>query len=157
MLSCFSEAVETHGLPNRIRSDLGGKNVDVWRYMIEQHSNADSVITGASTHNQRIERLWRDVYRCESVLYRNTFIELEDSTKLDPLNEVDLFCLHYVFLPHINDTLQTFVESWNNHSLSTENNFIPNQLFIRGAIEQNMVPVCSQPPTSGSSQIHPVI
>ena len=66
MLSCFSEAVETHGLPNRIRSDLGGENVDVWRYiMIEQHSNADSVITGASTHNQRIERLWRDVYRCE--------------------------------------------------------------------------------------------
>ena len=53
MLSCFSEAVETHGLPNGIRSDLGGENVDVWRYMIEQHSNADSVITGASTHNQR--------------------------------------------------------------------------------------------------------
>ena len=46
-----------------------------------------------------------------SVLYRNTFIELEDSTKLNPLNEVDLFCLHYVFLPRINDTLQTFVES----------------------------------------------
>ena len=41
----------------------------------------------------------------------------------------------------------------NNHSLSTENNFTPNQLFIGGGIEQNMVPVCSQPPTSGSSQI----
>ena len=41
----------------------------------------------------------------------------------------------------------------NNHSLSTENNFTPNQLFIRGAIERNTVPVCSQPPTSGSSQI----
>ena len=59
---------------------------------------------------------------------------------LDCLNEIDLFCLHFVFLPRINATLQSFIESWNNHAVSSARNFTPNQLFIQGALEQNMVP-----------------
>ena len=51
------------------------------------------------------------------------------------LNEVDLFCLHSVFLPRIND-----VECWNNHLLSTSENLTPNQLIIEGALRQNMTP-----------------
>ena len=31
--------------------------------MIERHTDDSAVITGASTHNERIERLWRDVTR----------------------------------------------------------------------------------------------
>ena len=57
LLSCFQKGVETYGLPNKVRSDLGGENVSVWRYVLEKHGNA-------STHNERIERLWRDVHRC---------------------------------------------------------------------------------------------
>ena len=49
VLSAFEKAVEKHGLPSKIRSDLGGENVDIWRYMVEQHSDSSSVITGAST------------------------------------------------------------------------------------------------------------
>ena len=35
------------------------------RYMLDSH-NGDPlcVLTGSSTHNERIERLWRDVHRC---------------------------------------------------------------------------------------------
>lgn len=33
-----------------------------------------------------------------------------------------------------------FKESWNNHSISTENNRTPNQLFIHGALQNSMVP-----------------
>jgi len=76
VLSAFAGAIHTHGLLNRIRSDLGGENVDVWRYMIEQHSSYSVVITGSSTH-ERIERLWRDVYRCVSSFYHDTFKKLE--------------------------------------------------------------------------------
>ena len=108
--------------------------------MIEQRSSSDSVITGSSTHNERIERLWRDVYRCVGVLFHDTFYELEDNGYLDCLNEVDLFCLHLVYLPRINYALQSFVESWNNHSVSTARNCTPNQLFIQGAIEYGTVP-----------------
>ena len=97
VLSAFTEAVSQYGLPSRIRSDLGGENVDVWRYMVEQHSSSSAAITGSSTHNERIERLWRDVHRCVGVLVHDAFRELEEYGHLDCLNEIDLFCLHFVF------------------------------------------------------------
>lgn len=109
--------------------------------MVEQHSSTNAVITGSTTHNERIERLWRDVYRCVGSLYHDCFQKLEVEGCLNPLNETDMYCLHYVFLPRINSTLEHFIESWNNHSLSSENNLTPYQLFIRGAIQQNMTPV----------------
>ena len=145
VFSPFEKAVQDHGLPNRVRSDLGGENVDVWRYMIEQHSSTSAVVTGSSTHNERIERLWRDVFRCVGVLFYNTFRKLEEDNHLDCLNEVDLFCLHWVFTPRINAALESFVESWNNHPVSTARNRTPNQLFIQGAMEQGMVP--TRPPS----------
>ena len=123
-------------------------NVDVWQYMFEQHSDTDVVITGSSTHNERIECLWRDVYRCVGVLYHDAF------RSLHPLNEIDIFCLHYAFLPLINNTLQSFVESWNNHALSTENNLTPNQLFIRGAIQHNVMPVIPHSPEQNAGILH---
>ena len=144
VLKEFTTAVNFYGLPNQIRTDLGGENVDIWRYMIEQHSNRAAVITGASTHNERIERLWRDVYRCVAVIFHEVFYNLEEKGCLNTLNEVDLFCLHYVFLPRINQTLQEFSECWNNHAVSSEHNLTPNQMFIRGAIQQNMTPSVPQ-------------
>ncbi len=95
-LTAFSNAVQVHGLPNRIRSDLGGQNTEIWRYMVEQHSSSRAVITGPSVHNERIERLWRDVHRCVGVLFSDTFRRLEGEGRLDCLNEVDILCLHYV-------------------------------------------------------------
>ena len=42
------------------------------------------------------------------------------------------------FLPWINRDLDSFVESWNNHPLSTENNRTPNQLFVQGTLENDI-------------------
>ena len=71
--------------------------------------------------------VYGDVFRCVSQLFYDTFHSLEDHL-LDPLNETDMFCLHYVFVPIINRCLQEFVESWNHHRLSTEGNRTPYQL-----------------------------
>ena len=41
----------------------GGENILVCRYMVMYHGvGRGSHIAGSSVHNQRIERLWRDVY-----------------------------------------------------------------------------------------------
>ena len=39
-------------------------------------------------------------------------------------------CLHFVFLPWINQHLEKFCEGWNNHPSSTEMNMSLNQLRI---------------------------
>lgn len=131
VLTAFSEAAYKYGLPLRVRSDLGGENVDVWRYMVAQYDGDEyAVITGSSTHNERIERLWWDVFRCVGQLFYDTFHSLEDECLLDPLNETDIFCLHFVYLPLINKCLDEFVQSWNHHRISTERNKTPYQLHL---------------------------
>ena len=72
----------------------------------------------------------------DRVLFYDTFQHLQEDGKLNPLNEVDMYCLHYVFLPRINKALESFVVSWNNHPVSTEHNRTPNQLFVEGALQQ---------------------
>lgn len=75
---------------------------------------------------------------------------MESDGRLSCLNEVDLFCLHTVFLLRNNSALDSFVESWNNHPLSTSHNQTPNQLFIQGALRRNMAPTMHAPANAPS-------
>ena len=74
-----------------------------------------SHIAGSSIHNQRIERLWRNVYRCVCSTYHELFSSMEATGVLDPDNEVDLYVLHCVFMPRINKSLGEFTRAWNMH------------------------------------------
>ena len=61
MYSSFLDAVRQFGIPSRVRSDQGGENILVAQHM-HRGDGRGSIITGASTHNQRIERFWRDMH-----------------------------------------------------------------------------------------------
>ena len=50
---------------------------------------------------------------------------------LDSLSETHLFALHYIFIPRIQISLNEFRSQWNDHAVSSTENFSPEQLFIR--------------------------
>ena len=57
VLESFSEGLAEFGIPDRVRSDDGGENINVWRHMLSIHNDPACVLTGSSTHNERVERL----------------------------------------------------------------------------------------------------
>lgn len=146
MRDLFTAAVGQFGRPLHIRTDQGGETAQIWEDMHASRGEG-SVLTGSSVHNQRIERLNRDLKKNCSHVYAPIFYELESLCILDTDNATDQFCLHYVFLPRINRTLEEFKAGYNNHSMSSERNRTPVQLFT----PDNVMPHLHNPelPTAG--------
>ena len=80
-------------------------------------------------HNQRIERLWRDVPKEVTSHFYNLFYSMEDKGRLNPDNAIHRYALHKVFLQLINHKLDTFRTAWNNHRMRTVHNRTTNQLW----------------------------
>ena len=119
--------MSTYGLPSRIRIDKGGENVSVSLFLLThplRGPGRGTVIAGKSVHNQRIERMWRDVG-----FYYDLFYHLESIDMLDPCNDIHLFSLHTVFIPRIKNLWK---EGWMKHSLRSEQGFTPQQLWTYG-------------------------
>lgn len=121
VLDQFLKGVRSFGLPSRVRSDFGRENVLVARYMLSNRGpDRNSMITGCSTHNQRI------VARLCHKTILSPILGILDHT-----NAQCLYALEYVFLPRINHAIHLFVGGW---SIRTAGRLSPRQLFASGIL-----------------------
>lgn len=113
-------AVDKFGSPSRIRTDQGRENDSIVDYMILRRGrNRGSAITGKSTLNQCIKRLWRAIYQGVLAHYYELFSFVEDEGILDPLNDFYLAALHHVYLSKIQNKLDVWKRAWFQHRMRT--------------------------------------
>ena len=79
-------------------------------------------------------RLWRDLWCVVVDNYYAAFRNLEENGMLDPDEDLNVICLHYVMLPRINWHLQLLIQTWDHHPLSSEGNRSPQQLWVAGQL-----------------------
>lgn len=132
LLKVFREATEEFGLPRSVRVDQGMENIRIAEFMYERRG-AQGILTGKSTHNQRIERLWRDVYDGVLIHYYLLFSFMEDESILDVLSPLHLFALHYVYKDKINEKLNIWRKAWASHRLRTVGSS-PMRLWTSGVL-----------------------
>jgi hypothetical protein len=136
-MGLFANAINQFHVPHRLRCDHGTENIEVAKWLLGHHGTiSNPVLTGLSVHNQRIERLWRDARQSFVGIYHRLFYFMESQGILDPLNEVHMYALHFVYLPRIRRSIEEFVLQWNNHPLSSEQNKTPYQIWIEGFYSQ---------------------
>ena len=132
----FLASVQKYSWPSRVRTDHGGENFLVWEHMNAiRGEGRGSALVGSSTHNQRIERLWRDVFRCFGHVFYYTFKAMQECGLLDIENPIHKFMLHYVYLPRINHAIASFAAAWNKHPIRTERSWSPEQMWSNGMID----------------------
>ena len=135
-LAHFLKSVKDFGIPSRIRIDGGSEFVHIKTFMEEANGGGrGSFLVGKSVHNQRVERLWRDVFLKVIEKYYNLFCHMENADILSIEDPVQMFALQYVFTPRIQSDLTVWEQAHNAHGLSTENFQSPSQLWFAGSLE----------------------
>ena len=107
--------------------------------MLHNHRlDSSCVLVGASIHNQRNERLWRDVFVAVTQLFDCLFYYMECCKLLNVLSTIDLFALNFVFETWINQALNLFIIGWNSHAISKNAGKSPLKLFTKGMIQHQI-------------------
>lgn len=71
-----------------------------------------------------------DLQRWCTARYKDVFEGLEAEGQLDVNDPLDMYALHFCYLPMLNKALDVFVQTWNNHGIRTAKNKSPEQLWL---------------------------
>lgn len=64
-------------------------------------------------------------------MFYHIFYNMETEGILNPDSEINIFALHWSFLPHLQRHLAFFQDAWNNHRIRTAGSQSPLQLLLR--------------------------
>lgn len=78
----------------------------------DEHAGHGSFLKGKSTHNQRIERYWRDFRHNMGEFYMQIFKNMQDNNELDIKNPLHFECLRYCFGNLIREDLVSTRKNW---------------------------------------------
>lgn len=132
----FLQAVNAFGFPSRVRVDNGTEYGDIGRLVNSINGDGrGSFLTGPSVHNQRIERLWRDVFSKVLDTFYKLFCYMEERHVLNIDDQTHKWTLQYVFLPRIDRALKQWMDVHNNHRVRTENNRTPNMMWFQSLVQ----------------------
>ncbi|XP_035989950.1 uncharacterized protein LOC118561813 [Fundulus heteroclitus] len=125
----FMDAVKkTDGCPRIVRGDRGTENVrvrDFQRFLrrdIQDDSDIDSYIEGASTSNQRIESWWGFLRRESMEFYISLLVDLKDRGLYNG-EYLDKSLVQFCFLGIIQDELDEMTSVWDSHIIRPSKNY----------------------------------
>jgi len=134
-LLVFIESIKEFGVSSRIRLDGGTEFNHVETLMnVLNGENRGTVMRGQSVHNQRIERLWRDVFCKVLSRFYKIFLHMESHNILDKSDVIHMYSLHYVYGTRIQKSLNDWISAHNNHPIRTEKNQSPKMLWYGGSL-----------------------
>jgi hypothetical protein len=84
---------------------------------------------------------------------------MEQRGILNPDDDIDIFSLHYVVSVFLPTTVELWKQGWNSHSLSSENEMTPRQMYLAGLelLRQKSLSNGSDPPELQCVRIFPVL
>jgi hypothetical protein len=120
-----SKMVKERSLPIFIRGDGGLENAAIAK-LTNSVNGVRHFLSGRSVHNQRIERMWRDVYTNVIGYYKTALENIIEYYDVE-LNPYNVWIIQRIFLEGINEELRLFQNNWNGHAMRTEKaNLTPN-------------------------------
>ena len=113
VVQLYHDAVSIHGLPSRVPGEQSRTRYKQ-KILLPEHQ---FTINAESVFGVRWLDVWYGTFE--------TYFFLKNERLLDPLNEVHMCALHYVYMPRINKALDEFSNDWKYHLLSIVGNRSP--------------------------------
>ena len=115
-------------MPCIVRGDRGTENSlirDMQLALRSEHNDSlrlAGFMYGTSTHNQRIERWWRNLTAMSASYWKQLFRDLQEIGEFDNSNPVHVEALRFCFTRLIQRDFDQVVQEWNQHCIRSQNN-----------------------------------